>query len=99
MVFDISKISGMGEYSVKQEKTRELYLKGEKVFLVVYPNTMEVRCDNKLSKLLQAKYESVMESRYFGRGGIEIVRAGQLADAELEDLVRLSYNLTENSEA
>lgn len=99
MVFDISKISGIGEYSVKQEKTRELYLKGEKVFLVVYPNTMEVRCDNKLSKLLQAKYESVMESRYFGRGGIEIVRAGQLADAELEDLVRLSYNLTENSEA
>ena len=99
MVFDISKISGIGEYSVKQEKTRELYLKGEKVFLVVYPNTMEVRCDNKLSKLLQAKYESVMESRYFGRGGIEIVCAGQLADAELEDLVRLSYNLTENSEA
>ena len=99
MVFDISKISGIGEYRVKQEKTRELYLRGEKVFLVVYPNTMEVRCDNKLSKLLQAKYESVMESRYFGRGGIEIVRAGQLTNAELEDLVRLSYNLTENCEA
>ena len=27
--------------------------------------------DLKLGKLLQEKYESVMESRYFGRGGIE----------------------------
>ena len=35
-----------------------------------------------------------MESRYFGRGGIEIVMCGQLDDAEVEDLVRLSYNLT-----
>jgi predicted DNA-binding protein (MmcQ/YjbR family) len=35
-----------------------------------------------------------MESRYFGRGGVEIVPSGQLEDAELEDLVRLSYNMT-----
>ena len=55
---------------------------------------MEVRCDQKLSDLLKGKYESVMESRYFGRGGIEIVLAGQLSEAELADLVRLSYNIT-----
>jgi hypothetical protein len=35
-----------------------------------------------------------MESRYFGRGGIEIVPAGQLTTDELMDLIRLSYNLT-----
>lgn len=35
-----------------------------------------------------------MESRYFGRGGIEIVDSGQLTQEEIEDLVRLSYNLT-----
>ena len=35
-----------------------------------------------------------MESRYFGRGGIEIVMSGQFSNEELEDFVRLSYNLT-----
>ena len=46
--------------------------------------------------MLENKYESVMESRYFGRGGIEIVIAGnQLPEDELCDLVRLSYNLTD----
>ncbi len=66
----------------------------EKAFLVVRKNTLEVRCDRKLSVLLREKYESVMESRYFGRGGIELVDAGQLGVDEIEDLVRLSYNLS-----
>ena len=95
MVFDVSKISGLGEFTIQKEKDRELYLKNGRTFLVLHRNTMEVRCDQKLSDLLKGKYESVMESRYFGRGGIEIVLAGQLSDSELEDLVRLSYNLTD----
>ena len=46
-------------------------------------------------EVLKEKYESVMESRYFGRGGIEIVLAGQqLTDDEINDLIRLSYDLT-----
>lgn len=94
MVLDVSKINGIGEYTVRKEKGRVLYLKEEKVFLVQNNNTIEVRSDHKLGALLREKYESVMESRYFGRGGIEIVLAGQLDDSELEDLVRLSYNLT-----
>lgn len=97
MVFDIcevEKISGLGEYSEKHEKERTLYLKGDKAFLVVNKNTVEVRTDAKLANLLQEKYESVMQSRYFGRGGIEIVLTEQLSKAEIEDLVRLSYNLT-----
>lgn len=65
-----------------------------KAFLVMRPKTIEVRCDAKLSKVLREKYETVMESRYFGRGGVEIVPSGQLSEEELEDLVRLSYNLT-----
>lgn len=95
MVFDISKVSGLGNFAVKKEKERDLYLKDNRAFLVVNNNTIEVRCDNKLSNLLKEKYESVMESRYFGRGGLEIVLAGQLSSAELDDLVRLSYNLTD----
>ena len=99
MVFDISKVSGIGEYTFKteihDEKERTLYLKDDKVFLVVNKNTIEVRTDEELRKLLVEKYESVMESRYFGRGGVEFVLAGkQLDDTELFDLVRLSYNLS-----
>ena len=94
MVFDISKVKNFGDYSLKSEKKRELYFKDERVFLVVNNNTIEVRTDQKLGNLLKEKYESVMESRYFGKNGIEIVLAGQLSESELEDLVRLSYNLT-----
>ena len=94
MVFDISKVTGIGAYTVKPEKERTLYLKEDKVFLVINQHTIELRTDDKLGRLLTGKYESVMTSRYFGRGGIEIVPAGQLKTDELEDLVRLSYNLS-----
>ncbi len=100
MVFDVSKISGIGEFNcevqkVDEEHTRTLYFKNEKVFLVENKNTIELRTDDGLRKLLVEKYESVMESRYFGRGGIEIVLAGnQFTADDLDDLVRLSYNLS-----
>lgn len=99
-VIDVAAIHGIGEYTrqertVDENETDVLYLAtNEKVFLVLRPKTIEVRCDSKLGKMLIEKYESVMESRYFGRGGIEIVASGQLNETELEDLVRLSYNLT-----
>ena len=95
MVPDISKISGIGDFTAKNDSSRTLYLKGTSVFLVINPNTIEIRCDQRLSENLKAKYESVMESRYFGRGGIEIVPAGQLSTEEIADLIRLSYNITE----
>lgn len=97
-MIEVEKISGIGNFVEKphgengEDKAYEV--PGGKVFLVVRPKTLEVRCDFKLSKLLREKYESVMESRYFGRGGIEIVPSGQLEAKELEDLVRLSYNLS-----
>lgn len=100
MVFDVSKITGVGEFAahtepVNETTSREIYTVGERAFLVENKHTLEVRCDEKLGKLLRDKYESVMESRYFGRGGIEIVSSGdQLTPAEVEDLIRLSYNLT-----
>lgn len=99
MVFDVSKIAGIGAYIKKTEKreakSRELYYKNDKVFLVINQNTIEVRVDANLRDLLVEKYESVMRSRYFGKGGIEIVLAGrQLEEAEIDDLVRLSYNLS-----
>lgn len=108
MVLDdakISEISGLGDYTVKTEaadkqgmpkQARHLYQKPEegKTFLVLNNNTIEVRTDAKLASLLKEKYESVMDSRYFGKGGIEIVLADQLHEDEIADLIRLSYNLT-----
>lgn len=99
---EIEKISGIGEFEVERKTVGkgddaeeiEVYIKGEKAFLVMRKNTIEVRCDRKLAGVLREKYESVMESRYFGRGGVEVVNSGQLTSNELEDLIRLSYNLT-----
>ena len=95
MVLDVSKITGIGPYTVKSEPTRDLYFKDRLAFLILHRNTIEVRCDRRLSDNLKAKYESVMDSRYYGKGGIEIVLAGQLTPQEIEDLIRLSYNLTQ----
>ncbi len=94
MVLDVSKISGIGPYEVKSESEREIYFRGPLAFLVVHKNTIEVRCDVRLCDNLKEKYESVMDSRYYGKGGIEIVLAGQLSPQEIEDLIRLSYNLS-----
>ncbi|MBQ3347907.1 MmcQ/YjbR family DNA-binding protein [Candidatus Saccharibacteria bacterium] len=94
---NIQAISGIGDYQETINKDRKLYKKSstDKVFLVANKNTIELRTDRELKNLLIEKYESVMQSRYFGRGGIEIVLAGyQFSDAELADLVRLSYNLS-----
>lgn len=98
MVFDVHEISGVSEFDTKKEKERTIFSVDEKAFLVENKNTIEVRTDFKLGKLLREKYESVMESRYFGRGGIEIVMSGQLEKSEIEDLVRLSYNMTKEIE-
>lgn len=104
MEFDIKKITGSEcFYAVrekKDEREREVFKTGNqegegKAFLVVNKNTIEVRTDEKLGRLLIEKYESVMRSRYFGKGGIEIVNSGQLEESEVEDLVRLSFNLSE----
>ncbi|MBR5408737.1 hypothetical protein IK112_02195 [Candidatus Saccharibacteria bacterium] len=109
MVFDISKVGGIGGFTDETVKigegddaeTVEVYRveagddqESPKAFLVIRKNTLELRTDEKLRDLLKEKYESVMESRYFGRGGIEIVNSGQLAEDEMNDLVRLSYNLS-----
>ena len=48
MVFDVSKISGIGEFNTEVQKvdenhTRTLFLKDKKAFLVENKNTIELR--------------------------------------------------------
>ncbi|MBR1874857.1 MmcQ/YjbR family DNA-binding protein [Candidatus Saccharibacteria bacterium] len=101
MDFKINEVTGIGEFEsedlVKKEQKvgKIFYAPNSKAFVVLNENkTIEVRTDKNLSKLLREKYESVMQSRYFGTGGIEIVLSGQIPQDEIYDLVRLSYNLT-----
>ena len=103
-MIEVEKVSVIADFEKTVEEKqngertekRELYSVNGTVFLVINKNTFEMRSDVKLAKLLREKYESVMESRYFGRGGIEIVDVGQLNDDEVADLIRLSYNLSKD---
>ena len=64
-----------------------------KAYLVERENTIEVRVPKELKEFLIEKYETVMESRYFGRGGVEIV-LGQMGEEDVADLIRMSRDLT-----
>lgn len=79
----------------EERKTLTIYKKNDKIMLVIHQDTkplrIETRCDLKLSKNLQEKYESVMESKALGRNGIEIICSGQLDKDEILDLVRHAY--------
>ena len=105
MEFLIDEVGGIGNFTEKVLVTRDggngekLFLTPNgKVFLVDRVKTVEVRTDKNLSRLLREQYESVMISRYFGNGGIEIVMSGQIPLDEIYDIVRLSYNLTKDLE-
>lgn len=78
-----------------ERKTFTIFKKNDKIMLVIHKDTkplrIETRCDYKLSKNLQEKYESVMESKALGRNGIEIICSGQLESDEILDLVRHAY--------
>lgn len=43
-----------------------------KAFLIDRGKTIEVRTERNLAHLLKEKYESVMESRYFGKGELRL---------------------------
>ena len=96
---DIVKYAlGLEGASERRDGGLRIFTRGEKIFLVIETGTdplrIETRCDRKLSKTLQERYESVMESRALGRNGIEIICSGQLSDDEVMDLVRHGYEMS-----
>ena len=80
------------------DKKMRLFYRGEKLFLVIFEDTnplrIEIRCNRVLGKTLRERYESVMAGRALGRNGTEIICSGQLADDEVIDLVRHSYEIS-----
>ena len=93
------KLDGVNYAEEKGEKlTQRIFRRGEKIFLIIEaatsPLRIEIRCDRRLSKLLQSRYESVMNGRALGRNGTEIICSGQLTDDEVIDLVRHSYEIS-----
>ena len=70
---------------------------GDMVALVYkgsHPLKVSLRCDNKLSKLLREKYETVLPAENLNkRYWNTILCTGQLPEDEVYDLLRLSYRL------
>ena len=95
----VSQLEGVSEREQKEWRVFEF---DGRVLLCIEKGTnplrIELRCDRKLSKTLQERYESVMESRALGRNGIEIICSGQLTNDEVIDLVRHAYEETKNME-
>ena len=89
---------GLEGASERQEKEWRVFELNGHVFLCIEKGTdplrIELRCERNLSKTLQERYESVMESRALGRNGIEIICSGQLTGDEVIDLVRHAYEQT-----
>ena len=88
----------LGEVAQKEDEKMRFLMRGEKIFLALSkgmtPVRVEVRCERQLSKTLQERYESVMESRALGRNGIEIICSGQLEHDDIIDLVRHGYEMS-----
>lgn len=70
----------------------------EKMFALipegVDPIRLSLKCDPQLALVLRERYESVMGGYHLNKKHWNtILLTGQLADSEVEDLIRHSYNL------
>jgi predicted DNA-binding protein (MmcQ/YjbR family) len=62
------------------------------------PVRISLKCDPLLAVTLREKYETVLPGYHLNKKHWNtVICTGQLSDSEIEDLVRLSYNLVANS--
>ena len=94
----LAYIARLEDVSERRENDMRIFSRGERIFLIIETGTsplrIETRCDRKLSKTLQERYESVMTSRLLGNNGIEVICSGQLTKDEVLDLVRHSFEIS-----
>lgn len=79
-------------------ETTAVYKVKDKMFALISEKSSPVRislkCDPGLSKVLRVKYETVMPGYHLNKQHWNtIVLSGQLGWPEVQDLIRLSYNL------
>ncbi|MCL2445092.1 MmcQ/YjbR family DNA-binding protein [Candidatus Saccharibacteria bacterium] len=94
-------IANLGEHTIDTESHENLILfktPADQIFAIIHtdsdPLRIEAKCDRQLAKLLRERYESVLASNNMDKKSWnEIICAGQLSDEEIQDLLRLSYNL------
>lgn len=55
------------------------------------PVNLSLRCDFKLGKTLQHRYESVLPGHNLSSGFITVILSGQLEWSEVQDLIRHAY--------
>ena len=91
---------GVAVYRVKGkgQKTKNVESESGKMFALIAeksdPLRLSLKCDPELSKVLQARYESVMPGYHLNKKHwITIVLSGQLSWEEVQDLIRHSYQL------
>jgi predicted DNA-binding protein (MmcQ/YjbR family) len=75
-----------------------VYKVGDKMFALISesknPLQLSLKCDPLLSKTLREKYESVMPGYHLNKKHWNtLLLTGQLSWDEVQDLIRLSYNL------
>lgn len=92
----VLSLSEVIERSVKDGLTIFKTKAGEKIFLVIHdqssPLRIEVGVDERLSGLLQERYETIMASKTMNpKTWVEVICSGQLNESEIKDLIRLSY--------
>jgi len=75
-----------------------VYKVGDKMFALISegknPLQLSLKCDPLLSKTLREKYESIMPGYHLNKKHWNtLLLTGQLTWDEVQDLIRLSYNL------
>jgi predicted DNA-binding protein (MmcQ/YjbR family) len=88
---------GTSVYKVGHKETGE-----GKLFAIIADNSKPVRislkCDPLLAETLRERYESVVPGYHLNKKHWNtVICSGQLEDAEVEDLIRLSYQLVTES--
>jgi predicted DNA-binding protein (MmcQ/YjbR family) len=88
---------GTSVYKVGHKETGE-----GKLFAIIAddskPLRVSLKCDPILAETLRAKYESVVPGYHLNKKHWNtIICSGQLSNDEIEDLVRLSYQLVSGS--
>jgi predicted DNA-binding protein (MmcQ/YjbR family) len=75
-----------------------VYKVGDKMFALIAesknPLQLSLKCDPLLAKTLREKYESVLPGQHLNKKHWNtLLLTGQLSWDEVQDLIRLSYNL------